>query len=271
MNYCAPGKYDKNVKTCYTLDQLKDIARAYNKHYANNKNAIKLNQNKANLWAEISHKLSNVCGQEYCWLDQDYVRNLASHESLEKMFRPKRPLGKYQWLTTSNITEVMEQYEYKYPDFNYLGTVPIDFCEVMGVICNTNFPKLYKKGIRRFGVVFNTDPSTEPGKHWISMFINLNNKTINYFDSFAVCPPPQQVLNLVNRIKSHSTAIYGKPNMIKYRCNPIKHQMANSECGVYSIYFITEMLKGRGFNKITTDIQRDEQMNGRRKIYFRPN
>ena len=150
----------------------------------------------------------------------------------------------------------------------FLGAVPIDFCTVMNEICTLNIGKLYQDGIRKIGIVFNTDPSTKSGKHWISMFVNLNRRTINFFDSYAVCPPPNQVLRLINHVKSFSKVIYGRDNAFTVNCNNIKHQFANSECGVYSIYFLTESLKNRTFQDITMNIKRDEEMNQYRQIYF---
>jgi len=54
-----------------------------------------------------------------------------------------------------------------------LGALPIDFLKIMPEIANLNLAKLKRNGIRYIGAVFNTDPHTKPGKHWISMVIDL--------------------------------------------------------------------------------------------------
>ena len=102
------------------------------------------------------------------------------------------------------------------------------------------------------------------------MFTDLNNRTIN-FDSYAVCPPPAEIRRLIQHFKSYSKELYGTENAFRVNCNNIRHQLANSECGVYSIYFLTESLKGRTFNDITSNIKRDEEINQFRQIYFSPN
>jgi hypothetical protein len=51
--------------------------------------------------------------------------------------------------------------------------------------------------------------------------------------------------------------------------NKVRHQYDNSECGVYSINFILELLDGKSFKDITNNKTYDEEMNKNRKIYFR--
>lgn len=268
MKHCAPGRGDD--QTCYNLDQLKKIAAAYNVHYPTQQ--IKVNQSKQALWNSIRSRLAGQCDNEYCWIDQEFLSNIRDEEMLSHTFRPKKPLGKYQWLTTSNIHDVMKQYERMYNDFVFFGPVPIDFYKSVPEAANINVVSLYRRGIRRIGYVFNTDPSDKPGRHWISMFIDLNphQPAINFFDSFAVCPPPPEIQRLIRHISGYAEDLYGPGVRFTVNCNMVKHQYANSECGVYSIYFITESLKGRNFNQISGNIVRDEQMNQRRDEYFRP-
>ena len=101
---------------------------------------------------------------------------------IRKFFKPPSPKGKYDWLSSIDIADVMEQYEKKYPDFIFLGPVPIDFDEILTEVGQMNLKTLANKK-KRIGIVFNTDPHDMPGEHWISMFIDLNDKTICFFDS----------------------------------------------------------------------------------------
>ena len=50
---------------------------------------------------------------------KDYMEN--------NIFRPEGPQGKFEWLSTIDINQVLKQYEEKYADFLFLGAVPIDF------------------------------------------------------------------------------------------------------------------------------------------------
>ena len=53
------------------------------------------------------------------------------NNNLEKYtFRPQGPKKKLDWLSTTNINDVIEQYEKNYKDFLFLGAVPYDFQEL---------------------------------------------------------------------------------------------------------------------------------------------
>lgn len=50
---------------------------------------------------------------------------------------------------------------------------------------------------------------------------------------------------------------------------PIEHQYGNTECGVYSIFFIVHMLEDKlSEHYLKTHILKDEYMQNFRKIYF---
>ena len=46
--------------------------------------------------------------------------------------------------------------------------------------------------------------------------------------------------------------------------------MGNNECGVYCLYFISNMLKNKSYFDIIENIKRDKDMHEFRKVYFRP-
>ena len=61
-----------------------------------------------------------------------------------------------------------------------------------------------------------------------------------------------------------------KLNSFKCFFNQKDHQRKNTECGVYSIHFIINMLEGKHFYDISNNIIRDEQMWMNRVKYFTP-
>ena len=102
--------------------------------------------------------------------------------------------------------------------------------------CDFN-PLAYKdKNI--FGIVFNTDVHTGGGRHWMGLYINLNQKIILFFDSAVTYK------NLHPEIKSFVDNIKQQYKHINFtfKYNTVQHQQSNSECGMYSIYFILTML-----------------------------
>mgnify|MGYP003329459519 CR=1 FL=1 len=74
---------------------------------------------------------------------KDLVKQLDNDEILKNTFRPQGPSAKYGWLSTSNIDEVISQYEDIYKDFVFLGALPNDFEELplLG-LSNINFNDL---------------------------------------------------------------------------------------------------------------------------------
>ena len=99
--------------------------------------------------------------------------------------------------------------------------------------------KWKENGKTKIAVVFNLDTHDQPGSHWTSLFIDLEEKIIFYFDS-AANPTPKEVNALVNELRKQ-----GKPLGIRFRYMenyPYSHQNSNTECGMYSLFFIITML-----------------------------
>jgi hypothetical protein len=274
--YCSPAsekEIGKNGGSCYSRDQLVHIAKSYNNRYPDK---IKISENKANLWDEIEQRMIRHCNGEWCWME---TLGLNNDEGFSNVFRPIRPAGEKQWLNTTDIQIVLSQYEAIYPDFVFLGPVSIDFCELAdNEVCKINLNTAKKNRKTKIGIVFNTDPSTEPGKHWISMFIDISdsdpsNHEIGYFDSSGMAPLAPQIRTLIGNLKKQNPYIKLKLNCGDDICTrSIQHQKNDSECGVYSINYIVSRLTGRSWEDIVVNGRwTDEAMMERRKYYFRPN
>ena len=268
MQYCAPGKGSDG--SCFSLEALRRIAEAYNQSHPAHPIERILRKTKAVLVKEITERLSGVCPNQWCWLDLDFVKDLQNPEIDYLTFRPERPEGQYQWLSTDNIFKVMRQYQETYSDFRFFGPVPIDFAQTHQELAQIKLDQLYRQGVRKIGVVYNLDPHDKPGSHWVALFVDLNKKTISFFDSYGTKPAPP-----IRKFMNHVASFYSKIGLPKKKftinLNTHRHQYANSECGVYSMYFLVQSLKGRGFNRIVSDIVGDEEMNSCRLSYFRPN
>ena len=50
------------------------------------------------------------------------------------------------------------------------------------------------------GIVFNLDPHDKPGSHWVSMYVDLNNGGIYYFDSYGYKPLKEILFNLNKKL-----------------------------------------------------------------------
>jgi hypothetical protein len=269
--HCGPGR-GKNGASCYTKAQLTRIANAYNQKY-NEK--INTRDNKTQLWDAIEKRMAQHCDSEWCWLDD---LDLSKDQELLDVFVPVGPKGKTEWLSTSHIRKVLKQYESMYPDFAFLGPVPLDFCSLAAnEVCNINLKSAKRNGISKIGIVFNTDPSTDPGKHWISMFIDISHPDpakheVGYFDSFGIAPLLPEIRKLVVNLKKQNPDIKLKLNCKDDICtHAVQHQKDNTECGMYSINYITTRLTGQSWeDTVLNRIWSDNEMIGLRKKYFRP-
>ena len=167
----------------------------------------------------------------------------------------------------------MKQYEKAYKCFEFMGPSPIDYdtkkmygeC-VWEELCNFNLKEQINKGKFKIGISFNLDPHYLGGSHWVSLFINVKKKTIFYFDS-AGEKIPARIMKFVKTVTSQ-----GKNLGIDFKFDqnyPVEHQYGNTECGVYSIFFIAHMLEDTiNEEYLKTHILHDKYMSKFRKIYF---
>ena len=271
LNYCSP-RNNKEKFTCFSRPSLKRIIKYWNEH--NSKDRIKISEQdtREKLWNKINQKLKAICDDEYCWLKQPFI---SSKSVVIDDYRPEMPnswnSNKNEWLTTRDIEKVMNQYMKKHNDFIFIGAVPIDFDKevhpgvcVVNELCKIKMRSFFKKGIAKIGIVFNLDPHDKPGSHWVSFFGDLKKGKLYYFDSYGL-EPPKEVSKLVDRLIKQ-----GEDNNMKfeYKENKLRHQYNESECGVYSINFIEQMLEGTDFDVLSSNKIPDKKMVLLRKKYF---
>ena len=169
----------------------------------------------------------------------------------------------------------MKQYERAYKDFKFIGPSPIDFDKKVGHscvwndLCRFNVSNLLHEGKNKIGFIFNTDPHTKGGKHWISMFMNLKKGEIYFFDSVGHSAPAQ-IKRFVKRVIRQ-----GKEVGIRFKYDenhPVEHQYGDTECGIYSLFFVAHMLQDK-INKqyLKTHILKDKYMEAFRNKYFNKN
>ena len=91
---------------------------------------------------------------------------------------------------------------------------------------------------------------------------------IFFFDSTGD-EAPKEVMKLVERIKEQGFNLK-KPIKFDFDSNEgVEHQYGNTECGIYSIFFIVHMLEDKMTEHyIKTHILKDEYMQKFRHIYF---
>ena len=139
--------------SCLSIDELKALALTYNNALKNdavkveNKgDPIKLVNNKEFLLQELDNRFKKCNGQQLCWLKQDFIKATKDFNP-DDFFRPTGTDGKTEWLSDLNIDEVMDQMEYKFTNFIFLGATPIDFKDInFNGINDIDFSKIMKEG-----------------------------------------------------------------------------------------------------------------------------
>jgi hypothetical protein len=281
-NICAPKKYDRKNNSCFNDEQVLELAKAYNRYVTKVRlspkktieiggaDLIPIKNDKAYLLKEIHKRFNDVChGNEICLTKQAFMSEVITkmHDDiLYKSFRPGGPDNSTEWLDTSNIDEVMAQYEEIYPNFKFFGAVPLDcdqltFCSLFKI----NFDKQYKDGFRKFGIVFNHDKYGQSGSHWVALYIDIDAGEINYCDS-AGAEPIGNIKDVVDEFKKFYKKNYNKDPI--YKKNSKSYQKDSSECGVYSMNFIIRRLYGESFDDVIKDSMIFKQINSCRNVYF---
>lgn len=218
------------------------------------------------------------CETEYCMVRSAPGLSGEERAAMLRRFRPAQPAAwaakPTEWLDSYNIEDVMLQYEEAFPDFDFVGPVPIDFdapvpaaapaagtwgrC-VVDELCALDLRKAAAAGTRRIGIIFNLDPHDQPGSHWVCAFIDLRAAAAYYYDSYGM-PPPPEVERLLRRLQEQGvrTLVW----------NDLRAQYGNAECGVYCLMVIICLLRGRSFEQVCAMRVTDAMMNAFRDILF---
>lgn len=219
---------------------------------------------------------------ELCLENQNWLQTKTFN--LSSVLKPSRPGPTPRaWLSSEDILLTMQNFEKLYDDFKFYGPYPRDFISINMELPNSDLVELYRKdGIKRIGVVFNLDRHHQPGSHWTSLFIDMSNgpnntMSVEYFDSVGECPPDdleergvEDDHEIEDFMKQAAEQLKrGLNAKVKKRYNTVAHQKKDSECGVYSLYFIINRLVGRSFKEISEDVKHDDEMFEFRNTFFR--
>lgn len=238
---CKPGLKGLVGNTCFTKDIVEKI-----KYHYNVKAGRKITAKKPKTIIEHIKKYTK-CNDEQCWMKllPSHLRN----NIMNYLYRPTYPKewnnNKNEWLSNFDILAVIKQYEETYPSFKFIGPTFIDFdtklynnkC-VENDLCNFHIDTYMKSKQTKIGIVFNLDKHNQSGSHWVSLFIDLEHNFIFYFNSTGEETPPE-IKDLIERIIKQSSE---KGIQMEYKNNSIEHQLENTECGMYSLFFIISML-----------------------------
>ena len=181
-----------------------------------------------------------------------------------------------EWLDNQQSASVMKQYEEAYPWFRFMGALPIDFSAPDPYVqdktqtrclhpdmCSLDLHKVYKEGVRGIGIVFNLDPHFKGGSHWVGLYIDIHDierPAVSFSDSYGFKPP-----RLIARFMR---ALRLQTPQATLGYNARRFQFSDTECGMYSMYFIICMIQGIPFKAFCKDSVPDRFMLALRAVLF---
>jgi len=271
--YCSPKNKNEFLDfSCYKPKILYKMKSIWNTRHPDM--AIQTN-NLKDIWDSLGYYMKNTCSNESCWIKNTLFKKNFTNKEIKNIFAPIQPMewkkNPNEWLSSIEILELMKQYEDAYKCFEFIGPTPIDFDEHLAYgecvwedLCKFNLKDKINKSINKVGIIFNLDSHNKPGSHWTCMFINLKLREIYYFDSYGDDLTPKRVKTLAKRIQEQSKAL-GEP--YEFKINNIRHQYTRSECGMYCLFFIIQMIKDVPFSRFNKKVG-DKHMRKLRNIYF---
>jgi hypothetical protein len=260
---CSPIVENKRVNsdTCFTPEILSSIKDAFNKK--NPENPIKKND-PTKIWWDLKNRLD--CQKEDCWLDSLFDPQMK--EQIKRfIFAPKHPpewqMNPDEWLSNFDIEDVMKQYQVSNPEFKFIGPTTIDFDSrppdmagkcVLEDLCNFDLARFIRAKKTKIGIIFNLDNRKQSGSHWVSAFIDIENKFVFFFDSadneipkeiWQKNPADGRKKPFINRVIEQGLELSRPIKFVFYNNRGNRHQNSNTECGMYSMFFILTMLTGK--------------------------
>jgi len=209
-------------------------------------------------------------------------------------------------LTNFNIKGVMQQFDSVYPDFQEIPFQMMDFMEPKGhnALRDFNFDSAFRNGKRTFAVIINTDrilPNDTRktiGKHWFCLFFDFRSLPSNFFSTRPArktstkkkslgrnvittrsCQieyfnssgraPYKEVREYFTHVKSYFETHYPEINLWQLSSNQAQQQYSDTQCGVYSLCYIEERLKGTPYCFFLKFRITDADMAKLRKALFR--
>ncbi len=215
------------------VDAMKKILDELNVSYSNNPDDV-LEKTKKEL----------SCKSESCVVNNSKFKKIfGSVDTLKKEnFKPDGPWNNDNWLSNFNIDDVLEQWTKVYPGFLHIPFQMRDFAKNKTELHTIDLCSEYENGMKYFGVVINTDYSTGQGVHWFAIFgdfSNPDNVTLEYFNSSGNLPL-KEIHDWLYDTKQKLESCGLKVKIIVV--TRIEHQKSNTECGVFSLWYIYSRL-----------------------------
>lgn len=217
------------------------------------------------------------CETESCVLGKSGFTNFSKSDLsgiLRKFFKPKGPNEEFGLLSNFNIDEVLDQFVTRFPSRKFLH-IPFqmrDFAKVQSELATIDLVAALvgpDSKYNSFGVVLNTDFSSNGGIHWFCIFgeVYADHISIEYFNSSGNQPLPE-VQEWLNETKHKLAKASSKDVKVSYTTG-IRFQSDRHSCGVYCLCYIWLRLEKVAPDWFSAATFNDKHMHAARKTLFR--
>lgn len=227
------------------------------------------------------------CSTEECVLKSPEFATDEKKELIDESLiriKPDGPANSTKLLNNENIDEVLEKLTYMHKKFYHMHFQMIDFAgekdssgnwitkkniritpTELGTIDMAN--DIISKGYTSFAVVMNTDVRTNGGIHWFSLYCDFSKSpfTVEYFNSSGY-KPVAQIQDWLIKTKDNIDNNNYKATIVIL--SGVSHQQSETECGLYSLYYIWNRLNGIPAEKFQEKKIPDKMMYDFRKKCF---
>ena len=249
-----PNTMDEKITSCTSTHSVIDtIIQQWNSHVTSKGPSFtvkkKSKQTIVDKEEELKKSITSFCQENKCDTDYNWLPSNIS-ASMKKYFRPFHSsewnVSPNEWLSNFDIDAVLLQYNDVFPSFHYVTSSSIDYDTLIGddvcvtqQLCKLDIGALYESGIRTIGIVFNLDKHTQPGSHWVTVCISLEQHLFAYVDSNGISAPPS-IRRLYKTVVKQAleAGIVDDEDKLEYIENFTRYQKTNTECGMFCIYFL---------------------------------
>jgi len=250
VSECAPG-----IKTIETgICSTNEMINKFKSWLENQGIIIAVNAKPSEVIKAVEEKTD--CKSESCAVA------IVIPQSLEVRFNSSGPWNSTNWLSNNNIDRVLELYWNVMPKFIPIPFQMRDFAkQPNSKLANFNWESAKKTGVNYIACALNTDWTYGKGEHWVSFFVDFPGKTVEYFDSAGQTPHSEFIQLLVD--------VASKLEFKDECITTVVHQTENTECGMYTLFYILSRLHGIPFKKFRGRRIPDDVMVAFRKFVFR--
>ena len=222
------------------------------------------------------------CNDEKCVIEK-VINHHDVKNAISSTFKHKGPRDVVKKLSNYDIDGVLSQWCLTNDKFYNWGFNMIDFDKEGASLAKYNMVDVLKGNailnLGKYGgiikrpcniaaCVVNTDKYSGGGIHWFAVLCDCRSDpyTVEYFNSSGN-PPRVQIIDWMERTTKQLQEYSGKQVVQKTNVGS-RHQYGNSECGLYSLFFIRHRLDGNPYDSFLEYAYKDNIMTEFRKYCF---